>query len=198
MTASAPCFLDERRLGVARDGGEHTGAGHLRELHGEDADPARRRVNEHGSAGTHRVGGMEQVIGGQPLDQERGAVGEAHGVGERDRPERRRRQTVLRVRPAGEGGHAHAGPEVSSRLRRPPRSRPRLPVPGYRGAWARPCTCPAGSSVSAKFTPIAWILRAPCPAYLRLGNIGQGQHLGAAQFARRRSLSSVLLTVRRR
>src|SRR4029077_10526149 len=116
-------------------------------------------------------------IGRQRLDQERRAVDEADGVGERDRHEGRRR-AVLGVRTAGEGRRAHAGlkirPAFADRLDHARRLHAgdigELRLDGIRAL--------PEARVGEVHADRVVLDHHAARTDLRLGNIGLGQHFG--------------------
>ena len=108
-------LLHQAGLRGARYRPEDAGAGDLGELHRHEPHPAGRRMDEHARPRPRRAGRVKQVIRGQDLDRERGAVGEAHGVRKRD-DHPSRGEAVVRIRLAGEHGHPGTRLEIRHAL----------------------------------------------------------------------------------
>ena len=105
------------RLGRRADGADHRCTERLGPLAGDQADPAGRRVDQHGIAGLHAVGLAQQVGSGQALQHHRRAGVETDAVGQ-DQQAMRRDVAHLGIganRPAGIG-HAVADLDLGDAL----------------------------------------------------------------------------------
>src|SRR5713101_1112277 len=77
-------LLRDRDLAVVRYGSDHPSAGRFGDLHRDDSDTARRRMDQHSLAGGRIMGSEEHEPGGERLDRKRRSFLEAYEVGQRD------------------------------------------------------------------------------------------------------------------
>src|ERR1700730_4165459 len=77
-------LLRDRDLAVVRYGSDHPSAGRFGDLHRDDSNTARRRMDQHSLSAGRIMGSEEHEPRGERLDRKRRSFLEAYEVGQRD------------------------------------------------------------------------------------------------------------------